>query len=176
MILRFLRLLYREELGKFQDQVDQLRGCCVCTRLGLGWQQWHLLWWLLDIQVTVNVTQSCPTLCDPQILQARILKWVAFPFSRRSSQSRDRNQITCIAGGFFFYQLSHKRSPRILEWVVFPFSRRSSRPRNQTGVFCIAGGFFVNWARGDSKYVIGYMILEGIKMWVSSAGFSLNNT
>ena len=36
----------------------------------------------------VKVTQSCPTLCDPMdytvrgILQARILEWVAFPFSR----------------------------------------------------------------------------------------------
>ena len=38
----------------------------------------------------VKVTQSCPTLCDPMdytvhgILQARILEWVAFPFSRGS--------------------------------------------------------------------------------------------
>ena len=36
----------------------------------------------------VKVTQSCPTLCDPvdytvhRILQVRILKWVAIPFSR----------------------------------------------------------------------------------------------
>ena len=36
----------------------------------------------------VKVAQSCPTLCDPKdftvhgILQARILKWVAFPVSR----------------------------------------------------------------------------------------------
>ena len=43
----------------------------------------------------VKVTQSCPTLCDPMdcsvlgILQARILEWVAFPFSRGSSQPRD---------------------------------------------------------------------------------------
>ena len=35
------------------------------------------------------------------ILQARILKWVAFPFSRRSSQPRDRTQVSHIAGGFF---------------------------------------------------------------------------
>ena len=129
----------------------------------------------------MKVTQSCPTVCDPMdytvhgILQARILKWVAFPFSRIYSQSRDLNQITCIAGGFF-YQLRHKKSPRILEWVACSFSRRSSRPRNQTRVSCIAGKFFVNWGRGDNKYVIGYMILEGIKMWVSSTGFSLNNT
>ena len=44
--------------------------------------------------VKVKVTQSCPTLCDPMdcvhgILQARILEWVAFPFSRGSSQPRD---------------------------------------------------------------------------------------
>ena len=38
--------------------------------------------------------QSCPTLCDPTdytvhgTLQARILEWVAFPFSRGSSQPR----------------------------------------------------------------------------------------
>ena len=35
------------------------------------------------------------------ILQARILEWVAFPFSRGSSQPRDRTQVSCIAGGFF---------------------------------------------------------------------------
>ena len=35
------------------------------------------------------------------ILQARILKWVAFPFSRGSSQPRDQTQVPCIAGGFF---------------------------------------------------------------------------
>ena len=35
------------------------------------------------------------------ILQARILEWVVFPFSRRSSQPRDRTQVSCIAGGFF---------------------------------------------------------------------------
>ena len=35
------------------------------------------------------------------ILQARILEWVAFPFSRGSSQPRDQIQASCIAGGFF---------------------------------------------------------------------------
>ena len=33
------------------------------------------------------------------VLQARILEWVAFPFSRGSSQPRDQTQV-CIAGGF----------------------------------------------------------------------------
>ena len=55
----------------------------------------------------VKLTQSCPTLCDPRdytvygILQARILEWVAVPFSRRSSQPRDQTQVSCIAGWFF---------------------------------------------------------------------------
>ena len=35
------------------------------------------------------------------ILQARILKQVAFPFSRGSSQSRDPSQVSHIVGGFF---------------------------------------------------------------------------
>ena len=57
--------------------------------------------------VIVKVTQPCPTLWDPMdcivhgILQARILEWAAFPFSRGSSQPRDRTQVSHIAGGFF---------------------------------------------------------------------------
>ena len=61
----------------------------------------------IALWVKVKVSQSCLTLCDPMdyivhgILQARILKWVAFPFSRGSSQPRDQTQVSCIAGGFF---------------------------------------------------------------------------
>ena len=59
-----------------------------------------------ETKVKVKVSQSCPTLCDPVdcivhgILQARILEWVAIPFSRGSSQPRDWTQVSCIAGGF----------------------------------------------------------------------------
>ena len=35
------------------------------------------------------------------ILQARTLEWVAVPSSRRSSQPRNRTQVSCTAGGFF---------------------------------------------------------------------------
>ena len=55
----------------------------------------------------VKVSQLCLTLCDPMdykvcgILQARIPEWVAFPFSRGSSQPRDQTRVSCIAGGFF---------------------------------------------------------------------------
>ena len=46
----------------------------------------------------MKVVQSCPTLYDPMdytvhgILQARIWEWIAFPFSRGSSQPRDRSR------------------------------------------------------------------------------------
>ena len=96
-------------------------------------------------QVKVKVAQSCPTLCDPMyytvhgILQARILEWIAFPFSRRSSQGFPHCR-------WILYQMSHQGSPRILEWEAYPFSRGSSWPRNQTRVSCIAGQFFTNWA------------------------------
>ena len=52
-------------------------------------------------------SHSVMTLCDPTdytvhgILQARILEWVSFPFSRGSSQPRDRTQVSLIADGFF---------------------------------------------------------------------------
>ena len=55
----------------------------------------------------VKVAQLCPTLHDLMdytvlgILQARILEWIAFPFSRRSSQPRDQIQVSCMAGWFF---------------------------------------------------------------------------
>ena len=48
----------------------------------------------------------CLTLCNPmdytvhEILQTRILEWVAFPFPRGSSQPRDQTQVSCIAAEF----------------------------------------------------------------------------
>ena len=56
-----------------------------------------------------EVTQSCPTLCDPmdcrrlgssihRIFQARILEWIAISFSKGSSPPRDWTQVSCIPG------------------------------------------------------------------------------
>ena len=52
----------------------------------------------------VKVAQLCPILCDPmnytvhEILQARILEWVAFPFSRGSSQSGIESRSPTLQG------------------------------------------------------------------------------
>ena len=59
------------------------------------------------VKVKVKVDQSCPTLCKSmdytvhEILHTRILEWVAYPFSRGSSQPGDQTQISHIAGEFF---------------------------------------------------------------------------
>ena len=61
----------------------------------------------------MKVTQSGPILCDPmdytvhEILQARVLEWVAFPFSRGSSRPGDlpdpgiKPMSPTLAGRFF---------------------------------------------------------------------------
>ena len=60
---------------------------------------------LFDFTSCVKVPQSYLTLFDPMdyavhgILQARTLEWVAFPFSRASSQPKDQTQVSHIAGG-----------------------------------------------------------------------------
>ena len=62
---------------------------------------------MLNISELVKVAQLCPTLCNSMdytvcgILQASILEWVAFPFSRGSSQPRDQTPVSHTAGGFF---------------------------------------------------------------------------
>ena len=53
-----------------------------------------LKYFIMKIISEVKVAQSCPTVCNPTdytvhgMLWARILEWVAFPFSRGSSQPR----------------------------------------------------------------------------------------
>ena len=65
------------------------------------------------------VAQSCPALCNPVdcslpgssvhgIVQARMLAWVAIPFSRGFSQPRDRTLVSCIAGKFFTVWVTRK--------------------------------------------------------------------
>ena len=57
-----------------------------------------------------NGSESCSFVSDclrphglysPWILQARILEWVASPFSSESAQPRDWTQVSCFAGRLF---------------------------------------------------------------------------
>ena len=96
----------------------------------LAYQGWQFIFWfcfqillyihglnIFDVfqSIAVCCAQSlelCPTLCNSTdhcptgfsicgITPARILEWVAMPYSRRSSQPRDRAYISCISSGFF---------------------------------------------------------------------------
>ena len=93
----------------------------------------------------MKVAQSCLTLCDPMdILQARILEWVAFPLSRRSSQPRDQIQVSHTAGGFFTsWAIGQPKNPGVGSLSLL---QQIFLPRNQTRVSCITGRFFTNWA------------------------------
>ena len=70
----------------------------------------------------VKITHSCPTLWDPMdytvrgILQARILEWVFFPFSRGifPTQGSNPGLLHCRQ---ILYQLSHKGSSRAKESI-----------------------------------------------------------
>ena len=94
------------------------------------------------------VTQLCATpWAVVGVLQASILKWVAMPSSRRSSQPGDQTRSSHCR--WILYCLSHQESPLILEWVAYPFCRGSSWPRNRTGVSCIAGRFFTTESPGE---------------------------
>ena len=83
----------------FEKSSQHKISCCFLTVISLsGGFVISLLSFLLiseHIQVKVEVTQPCLTLCNPMdntvhgILKARILAWVSVPFSRGSSQPRD---------------------------------------------------------------------------------------
>ena len=77
-----------------------------------------------------------------RILQARILEWVAFPFSRGSSQTRDHTQVSHIAGGFFTSWASKNPEMGSLSLLQRNFLTQES---NQ-GLH----GFFTNWAMREA--------------------------
>ena len=104
-------------------------------------------------KVKVLVPQWCLTLCDPVdcsppgssvlgILQARILEWVAIPFSRGSSQPRDRTQVSPIEGGFLPAEPQGK--PKNTGVGSLSFLQQIFPTQELAGASCFAGRFFTN--------------------------------
>ena len=93
-------------------------------------------------RVKVKVAQSCPTLCDPTdytvhgILQASILEWTAFPFSRGSSQPRYQTQVSHMTGAFFTSWATGKPkntgvgNPSLVQWIFL--NQELNQPRSPT--------------------------------------------
>ena len=107
-------------------------------------------------KVKGKVIQLCPTLCHLMnctvrgILQARILEWVAFPFSRGSSQPRDQTQVSHIARVSLLC---------LLHWPV------SSLPLAPTGKPR-------NWEYKDQLANVKYAVLEKMLHFFSCLCFT----
>ena len=90
--------------------------CISVEYLMWKWSVLRIMWIVFTYLACMHAKSLplCLTLCNPMdftppgssvhgILQARILEWVAMPFSRGSSWPRDRTQVSRLAGGFFTY-------------------------------------------------------------------------
>ena len=124
----------------------------------------------------MKVTQSCLTLCDPVdytvhgILQARILEYVAVPFSRGSSQPRDQTQGSnpgLLHYRQILYQLRQKGSP---EYTDELYKKGLNDPENHGGVIIhlepdileyevkwALGSITTNKASGDNGFQMSYL-------------------
>ena len=72
----------------------------------------------------VNEMDCSPTGSSAHgILQVRILEWVAFTFSRESSQPRDRSQIFCTVGRFFTIWAT--REAPLIRYMVYKYFSHS---------------------------------------------------
>ena len=108
--------------------------------------------------------QSCLSLCYPVdyslpgssvhgILQARILEWVAMPFSNICVKVKESefvqscptlcNPMDCSLPGSSIHGIFQAET---LEWVAISFSRGSSQTRDWTRVSGIVGRYFTIWA------------------------------
>ena len=127
-----LRLLYEDGLGQ-AVLVDQISGWNItssfmCVRpspkhlsLDSSFVYRQMSKINKEAVVVVLVAKLCLTLCDPMdhnltdssvhgISQARMLEWVAIPFSRGSSWPRDQNHVSCIGRRV---PLGHQESPLV---------------------------------------------------------------
>ena len=82
------------------------------------------------------------------ILQARILEWVAFPFSRGSFQSRDQTQVSTLQMGSLPAEPEWK--PKNTGVGSLSLFQGIFLTQIRTGVSYIVGGFFTNWATRET--------------------------
>ena len=105
-----------------------------------------------------EVVQLCPTLCDPmdcsrpsssvhEILQARVLEWVAISFSRGSSWPRDRTWVSLIVGR------------RLTVWAT----REVQMGEGST--FTELAGFSSSWAIGFKALVSRWGGSSVVRIW-----------
>ena len=123
----------------------------------INYENWK---WKVKVLITPSYyTLSNPTDCSLpgssvlEILQAKILEWVALPSPVYLPDAGIKPGSPALQADSL---LSYQGSPKwkrngilqagIWEWVAIPFSRGSSQLRDQTWFSCIAGRSFTIWA------------------------------
>jgi len=105
-LLGVIQILYKKNNHKIMNNL---------IRMSLTWHiRLHKWKWKSFSRVRFFVTPWTYTV--HYFLQGRILEWVAFPFSRGSSQPRDWTQVSGIAGRFF---TSWSTREAQASWVIF---------------------------------------------------------
>ena len=102
---------WKESYDKSRQRIKKQRHHFDYTDLcwqNYGFSSIHVQMWVLVLSCSVisdclqpHGQSSLPGSSAHGILQARILEWVAIPFSRGSSQSREQTQVSCTVGRFF---------------------------------------------------------------------------
>ena len=118
---------------------------------------------------------SYPALCDlmdcslPRssvrgILQARILEWVAIPFSRGSSWPRDQTWVSCIASKFFkTYKWGNTREVGLYTWymVYLIYALTSFKDQRCASVGQESSNWHVLWCLTLRPQLQGYVMFRG---------------
>ena len=91
---------------------------------------------------------ACQAPLSIGILQTQILKRVALPFSRESSQPRDWTQVSLIAVGSLLSEPPGKpKNTGVSSLLLF---QGNFPTQGSNWGSCIAGGFFTSWATWEA--------------------------
>ena len=111
--LCFLMVFTAWELSDHKVLTYYLTYSCILSFVTIIWS-WSEVKWSVSCSVMSGLCNSMdcslPGSSVREILQARILEWVAISFSRGSSWSRDQTWISCIVGRFFTIWATRKAS------------------------------------------------------------------
>ena len=129
---------------------------------------------MYKLQFEVLVAQSCPILCDPMdcsppgssvhgLLQARILQWVALPFSRGSSWLRDQTCVFYVAGRFFTAWANREYQ----QWIKVPISLHPHQDLLFSGILFVC--LFIVAIRGGVKWYL-IVVFICISLWLMKLG------
>ena len=138
-----------------------------------------------------DVTQSCPTLCDPMdcslpgssihwIFQARILEWVAVSFSRGSSWSRDWTRVSYITGRLLNVWATREVPGEIIALTIQTFvGKVMSLLFNASSRFVIAflprsKYLLISWLQSPSAVILEFKKIKSVTASTFSTFLNFN--